>query len=411
MSDNYTAWDGNEYPWPPPEGWEIKSDGRYWPADHGAAPASEQAADVAGGIADADVTAETIPDPAALGLSGAADAASDAMPNVDVPNVDMPDVDTSSLEAPSFETPSFETPAVEVPGAVDIPAPGAIVDAGAAMEAPAPGAAFDPPPAMDAPSFDTPSFETPSMDASSMDAPAVDAPSFDPSSFTPPPVDAPSMAPPPGGGFDAPPMNTPGMTPPPMGAPPAAGGFTPPPAGGPAPAPAPAWDAAPPVGGPGAPAPAGPGPGGIAPPPEKKGLSTGMIVLFVILGLLVLGIGGCIVAVTAAVDEAGDQLQEFGEEFEQNQAEARREVSLSECSVIDGVPQAVGTVANRSGGLSDYTIEVVFTAEDGRQLAPGNVVVNSVADGSDIVFDAISTESGVTTRITCGLGDITRLAG
>lgn len=32
MSEMYTAWDGNEYPMPPPEGWEMRADGRYWPA-------------------------------------------------------------------------------------------------------------------------------------------------------------------------------------------------------------------------------------------------------------------------------------------------------------------------------------------------------------------------------------------
>ncbi len=32
MVDSYTAWDGNTYPWPPPDGWVIGADGRYWPA-------------------------------------------------------------------------------------------------------------------------------------------------------------------------------------------------------------------------------------------------------------------------------------------------------------------------------------------------------------------------------------------
>ncbi len=31
MVDTYTAWDGNSYPWPPPEGWVMGTDGRYWP--------------------------------------------------------------------------------------------------------------------------------------------------------------------------------------------------------------------------------------------------------------------------------------------------------------------------------------------------------------------------------------------
>ena len=35
MSDTYIAWNGDEYPMPPPEGWEIRADGRYWPSDSG----------------------------------------------------------------------------------------------------------------------------------------------------------------------------------------------------------------------------------------------------------------------------------------------------------------------------------------------------------------------------------------
>ncbi len=40
MSDSYVAWNGREYPWPPPTGWEQRSDGRYWPvhSDHASSP-------------------------------------------------------------------------------------------------------------------------------------------------------------------------------------------------------------------------------------------------------------------------------------------------------------------------------------------------------------------------------------
>ncbi len=33
VSGAYVAWNGREYPWPPPTGWEQRSDGRYWPVD------------------------------------------------------------------------------------------------------------------------------------------------------------------------------------------------------------------------------------------------------------------------------------------------------------------------------------------------------------------------------------------
>ncbi len=38
VSDTYVAWNGREYPWPPPAGWEQRSDGRYWPVDTSPAP-------------------------------------------------------------------------------------------------------------------------------------------------------------------------------------------------------------------------------------------------------------------------------------------------------------------------------------------------------------------------------------
>lgn len=35
----YTAWDGNEYPLPTPEGWYLGTDDRWWPEGHGPGPA------------------------------------------------------------------------------------------------------------------------------------------------------------------------------------------------------------------------------------------------------------------------------------------------------------------------------------------------------------------------------------
>lgn len=41
VSGTYVAWNGREYPWPPPSGWEQRSDGRYWPVTQTpAAPAA-----------------------------------------------------------------------------------------------------------------------------------------------------------------------------------------------------------------------------------------------------------------------------------------------------------------------------------------------------------------------------------
>ena len=38
MSDNYTGWDGNTYPWPPPDGWYLASDNRWWAPGTGPNP-------------------------------------------------------------------------------------------------------------------------------------------------------------------------------------------------------------------------------------------------------------------------------------------------------------------------------------------------------------------------------------
>ncbi len=38
MSKSYTAWNGEEYPWPPPEGWYEASDGKWWAKDSGPGP-------------------------------------------------------------------------------------------------------------------------------------------------------------------------------------------------------------------------------------------------------------------------------------------------------------------------------------------------------------------------------------
>lgn len=37
----YTAWDGNEYPLPTPEGWYFGTDERWWPEGHGPGPAPD----------------------------------------------------------------------------------------------------------------------------------------------------------------------------------------------------------------------------------------------------------------------------------------------------------------------------------------------------------------------------------
>ena len=41
MTDvTYTAWDDNQYQWPPPDGWYEATDGKWWPEGYGP-PAAE----------------------------------------------------------------------------------------------------------------------------------------------------------------------------------------------------------------------------------------------------------------------------------------------------------------------------------------------------------------------------------
>ena len=40
---SYTAWDGQHYPWPPPEGWYLAADGRWWHPDSGPGGVSPRA--------------------------------------------------------------------------------------------------------------------------------------------------------------------------------------------------------------------------------------------------------------------------------------------------------------------------------------------------------------------------------
>ncbi|MFW2382475.1 MAG: hypothetical protein ACN4GZ_12010 [Acidimicrobiales bacterium] len=67
MSDTYLAWNGREYPWPPPRGWEQRSDGRYWPVESSTTMAPSGGFSPQYGPASAAVFAhaETLPPPLA----------------------------------------------------------------------------------------------------------------------------------------------------------------------------------------------------------------------------------------------------------------------------------------------------------------------------------------------------------
>lgn len=189
---------------------------------------------------------------------------------------------------------------------------------------------------------------------------------------------------------------------------------TPPPASTPPPA------AAPP---PAVPPPAAPTPQPIpvpqqqsfdpGPPPEIKSSKTGMIVLLSIFGVLVLMFGGCTFFVFRTANSVSDGIDEFGEsieEFEENQIEARNEVSIEDgsCSIVDGQPTATVIIQNRSGGRSDYRITVTFTDGTGRRLTSGSEKIDSIDDGLDIRADITSIDTGLAGVLTCAVGDVIR---
>jgi hypothetical protein len=155
------------------------------------------------------------------------------------------------------------------------------------------------------------------------------------------------------------------------------------------------------------------GPGPAAGPPEKKRISSGMVILLTILGLFVFVVGGCMLAVRSFVNTAEDAFGEFEEsveQFEANQIEARGEVSIDEgsCRIDEGNPFATVRIANRSGGRSDYTVTVTFTDETGRRLKDGIGDIDSVENGDDALLDIISFEAGIEGALSCAIGDVTR---
>ena len=49
MSDKrYEAWDGKSYPWPPPNGWYLADDEKWWPEGYGPKGGEQRAASEAG---------------------------------------------------------------------------------------------------------------------------------------------------------------------------------------------------------------------------------------------------------------------------------------------------------------------------------------------------------------------------
>ena len=89
MTDlSYTAWDDNQYPWPPPDGWYQASDGKWWPEGYGPP--------VAGG-------SDAVETDASVHAAAAADTAAVNTAILDTTDADTTTVDTTDAVAESGE--------------------------------------------------------------------------------------------------------------------------------------------------------------------------------------------------------------------------------------------------------------------------------------------------------------------
>ncbi|MEM8922426.1 MAG: hypothetical protein AAGD35_02915 [Actinomycetota bacterium] len=90
---SYTAWDGNLYEWPPPDGWYQAADGKWWPEGYGpSAEAGEQ-----NGGSDGAAPTET----AAAAAGAVAPAADPGPEQTGVPAQGVPAADTAASPAPA----------------------------------------------------------------------------------------------------------------------------------------------------------------------------------------------------------------------------------------------------------------------------------------------------------------------
>ncbi len=181
------------------------------------------------------------------------------------------------------------------------------------------------------------------------------------------------------------------MTPPPGMAPP----------GAPEPGNSPAWAAAP--GGPPQQQPIPQQPGMTPPgyttagPPEKKGMSRGMKVLLVLLGLLVLVVGGCIVLIASFSERIVDAIDNVTEDIEQ----AERAVDFSECGETNGQLVAAGTITNERGITTSYIFSIVFLQPDDSRITSEAIEIADVEPGETSEFRATAEVANADGQYRC----------
>lgn len=147
---------------------------------------------------------------------------------------------------------------------------------------------------------------------------------------------------------------------------------------------------------PGGPPSGGPPPGAPPPPQQWAGYQTGppqpqkgsnrttFIVLGIIFGILVLGVGGCIVALATLGDEIVNTIESFGEETQ----EAVDSIEFEQCGVVNGELIASGSIENRRDVTSSYDFTIVFVEPDGTRSKFVNTEVNNLRSGESDLFRA-----------------------
>jgi hypothetical protein len=144
---------------------------------------------------------------------------------------------------------------------------------------------------------------------------------------------------------------------------------------------------------------------GYTPPPAKKGMSTGLKIFLIVVGLSVLLCGGGFVACTAV---AGKAVNDVSTEISNKQAAKAGHVKLTTCeaeSAASGVLPNVKfdiEVNNTSADQETYLIDVFITDEAGTRVGNTTSIVSDVRPGQKAVEQGtVLLSQKASGKITC----------
>lgn len=145
------------------------------------------------------------------------------------------------------------------------------------------------------------------------------------------------------------------------------------------------------------------------PPPEApKSRRTLWIVLAIVLGVIVLGCGGCVGLAVYGANQAGTSLSEIVTEAALDFSDAPEVDDPSSCSITG--PSDIGPgydveieVTNTSGVTSHYRLDFTVLDLDGEVEARGSGIISDVGPGStvgDQPFEPVEGDAPWT-EVTC----------